>query len=145
MLATGQVVMSSAWNGRIFEEVQSRGTPLEIVWDNQVWNLDLWAVPAGAPNRDQALDFITFATQTERMAEQTSIVAYGPLRRSAAGLIDSEVQAALPTAEGRREGAIQINHDWWAANQNRVQARFDRWLQGGDEVAVYDFNADDRN
>jgi putative spermidine/putrescine transport system substrate-binding protein len=41
LLATGQVAMSSAWNGRIYEEVEERGTPLRIIWQHQVWNMDL--------------------------------------------------------------------------------------------------------
>jgi putative spermidine/putrescine transport system substrate-binding protein len=144
LLSTGQVAMSSAWNGRIYEEVQARGTPLEIIWQHQVWNMGLWGIPKGAPNRDQALDFIVFATEAERLAEQTSLVAYGPMRRSASALMPAEVRAYLPTAEGRREGAIWIDHEWWAANQNRMQARFDAWLRGAKDW-VYDFDADDRN
>jgi putative spermidine/putrescine transport system substrate-binding protein len=72
LLATGQVAMSSAWNGRIFDEVQQRGTPIGIVWDNAVWNLAVWAIPMGAINRAEALDFIAFATAPERMAAQSS-------------------------------------------------------------------------
>lgn len=142
LLATSQVVMSSAWNGRIFEEVETRGTPLGIVWQHQVWNADFWGIPEGAPNRDQALDFLVFATQPERLAQQASLVAYGPMRRSALALIPAEVRAELPTAEGRREGAIRIDYAWWAANQGRVSARFDAWLRGEGEL-IYDFNPED--
>ena len=125
LLATGQVSMSSAWNGRIFEEVEERDTPLDIVWDHQVWNMVVWAMPKGAPNHAEALDFIAFATAPGRIAQQASLVAYGPARRSAGALVQPDLLAELPTAEGRRSGAIRIDYAWWAADGPRIRVRFD--------------------
>ena len=102
LLASGQVAMSSAWNGRIFDEVQERGTPLGIVWDHAVWNMDVWVIPKGAVNRAEALDFIAFATTPERLAEQASYLAYGPARRSATDLVRSDVR---PKSANRRRPA----------------------------------------
>lgn len=144
LLASGEVAMSSAWNGRIFAEVEARGTPLGIVWDHQVWNMDVWAIPEGAPNAAEALDFIAFATVPARMAAQANLIAYGPARRSADALVRPEVRAELPTAEGRREDALIIDHAWWAANRDRLQARFDAWLRGAGPF-VYDFSPEDRH
>ncbi len=142
LLATGQVSMSSAWNGRIFEEVEERDTPLDIVWDHQVWNMVVWATPKGAPNHAEALDFIAFATAPERIAQQASLVAYGPARRSAGALVQPDLLAELPTAEGRRASAIRIDYAWWAANGARIRVRFDAWLRGEGRL-VYDFNPSD--
>jgi len=142
LLATGQVSMSSAWNGRIFEEVEERDTPLGIVWDHQVWNFGMWAIPKGASNRAEALDFLAFATTPERIARQASLVAYGPARRSASALVQPDLLSKLPTAERRRANAILIDYAWWAANGPRIRARFDAWLQGEGRV-VYDFNPSD--
>ena len=142
LLATGQVSMSSAWNGRIFEEVEERDTPLDIVWEHQVWNVGVWAMPKGAPNHAEALDFIAFATAPERIAQQVSLVALGPARRSANALVQPDLLAELPTAEGRRAGAIRIDYAWWAANGGRIRARFDAWLRGEGRF-VYDFSPRD--
>ena len=144
LLATGRVSMSSAWNGRVFEEVQARDTPLGIIWEHQVWNMDVWVTPKGAPNHAEALDFIAFATAPERIAEQVSLVAYAPTRLSAGSLLPPELLAELPTAQGRGETAIQIDYAWWAANGPRVRARFDAWLRGEDKgKIVYDFSPRD--
>jgi putative spermidine/putrescine transport system substrate-binding protein len=142
LLASGQVAMTSAWNGRIHDEIETRGTPLAIVWDHQVWNMDVWAIARGAPNRAEALEFIAFATTPERMAEQAGVIPYGPARRSALELIPADVRANLPTAEGRRESAVIIDYTWWAERRAAVQARFDAWLRGEDRF-TYDFNPPD--
>ena len=86
--------------------------------------------------------FVTFATSAERMATQADLIAYGPTRRSASALVAADVQPFMPTAEGRRDGAIRIHHAWWAERQADIQARFDAWLQGPSRF-VYDFNPDD--
>jgi putative spermidine/putrescine transport system substrate-binding protein len=142
LLATGQVAMSSAWNGRIFQEVQARGTPIGIVWDHQVWNMDVWGIPKGAVNHAQALEFIVFATAPKRMADQAGHIAYAPTRRSASEFIPSALRQHLPTAEGRSETEIRIDYAWWAERRAPIQARFDAWLRGGDRF-VYDFNPED--
>ncbi len=144
LLASGQVAMSSAWNGRIFDEVQERGTPLGIIWDHAVWNMDVWVIPKGAVNRAEALDFIAFATTPERLAEQASYLAYGPARRSATDLVRSDVRPNLPTAEGRRASALIIDYAWWAERRAAIEPRFDAWLQGTGPF-VYDFNREDSN
>ena len=102
----------------------------------------MWAIPKGASNRAEALDFLAFATTPERMARQASLVAYGPARRSASALVQPDLLSELPTAEGRRADAILIDYAWWAANGARVRARFDAWLRGEDRF-VYDFQPRD--
>ena len=144
LLASGAVAMSSAWNGRIFAEIESLGSPLGTIWQHQVWNMDVWGVPKGAVNRAEAMAFVTFATSAERMAAQADLIAYGPTRRSASAMVDADVQPFLPTAEGRRDDAIRIDHAWWAERQADIQARFDAWLQGSSRF-VYDFNPEDSN
>jgi len=142
LLATGRVSMSSAWSGRVFEEMQARDTSLGVVWDHQVWNMDVWVMPKGAPNPTEALDFIAFATSPERIAQQAGLIAHAPARRSANALIRPDLLTKLPTAEGRASGAILIDYDWWSANGPRVRARFDAWLRGEDRF-VYDFRPRD--
>lgn len=144
LLASGQVAMASAWNGRIFDEVERRGSQLTILWDKPVWNMDVWAVVKDAVNGAEAREFIAFATTAERMAAQADLIAYGPTRRSAGPLVDPAVQPFLPTAEGRAEGAIRIDYAWWAERQASIGRQFDAWLRDSDRP-VYDFNREDGN
>ena len=41
LLADGEVAMTTAYNGRIFNAVAAEGKPFGIVWDSQIFDLDL--------------------------------------------------------------------------------------------------------
>ncbi len=66
LLADGEVVMTTAYNGRIFNAAVGEGQPFEILWDGQILDFDLFVIPKGAPNLENAMKYITFATDTQR-------------------------------------------------------------------------------
>jgi putative spermidine/putrescine transport system substrate-binding protein len=68
LLADGEVVMTMAWNGRIFNAAMADNKPFEIMWDGQVFEWEGWVIPKGAPNKDAAMEFVKFSTSTEPLA-----------------------------------------------------------------------------
>ena len=48
LLADGEVVFSTAWNGRVFNAKNAEGQAFEMVWDGQIYDLDLWVIPKGS-------------------------------------------------------------------------------------------------
>ncbi len=128
LLETGQVAMSSVYSGRIYDAV-ARGEALEVLWDHQVWFYDVWGVPKNGRHTEQALDFIRFATSTESLARQANHIPYGPVRQSSMQLVREEVRQILPTTPERLATAIELDAQWWSDNTERVNIRFQRWLQ----------------
>ncbi|MDT8342859.1 MAG: polyamine ABC transporter substrate-binding protein [Thermohalobaculum sp.] len=135
LLADGEVVMTTAYNGRIFNAVAAEDKPFEIVWDGQVWDLDLWAIPKGAPNKELALDFLKFSTETEQLAAQASWISYGPARKSSSPLVGTyatkpELQMGpqMPTAPENFGNALQNDFEFWADNQDELNEKFNAWL-----------------
>jgi len=135
LLADGEVVMTTAYNGRIFNAVASEDKPFEIVWDGQVWDLDLWVIPKGAPNKDAAMDFLKYSTSTEALAKQASWISYGPARKSSAALVgsfhnnpDLKMDVHMPTAPNNMTNALQNNFEFWADNQDQLNEQFNAWL-----------------
>ena len=45
LLADGEVAMTTAYNGRIFNAAVSENKPFEIVWDGQILDFDLFVIP----------------------------------------------------------------------------------------------------
>lgn len=135
LLADGEVVMTTAYNGRIFNAMASEGKPFEIVWDAQVFDVDLWAIPKGAPNKEAAMDFLAFSTATEQLAAQASWISYGPARLSSSALVgsyhsnpDLKMGPHMPTAPGNFISAIANGFEFWADNQDELNERFNAWL-----------------
>jgi len=70
LLADGEVVFSTAWNGRVFNAKNAEGQSFEMVWDGQIYDLDLWVIPKGSKNKEAALDFVAFSTATEQLVHR---------------------------------------------------------------------------
>ena len=81
LLADGEVVFSTAWNGRVFNAKNAEGQAFEMVWDGQIYDLDLWVIQK-FKNKKHTLDFVAFSTATEQLAAQASWISYGPARAS---------------------------------------------------------------
>jgi len=135
LLADGEVVMTTAYNGRVFNAIASEGKPFVINWDGQVWDLDLWVIPKGAPNQEATMDFVKFSTSTKALADQASWIPYGPLRKSSFGLVSSfhsdpslDMAPHMPTAPANFTRALQNDFEFWADNSDQLNERFNAWL-----------------
>ncbi len=134
LLADKKVVMSSGYNGRFFSTAINQQLPIEIIWQGQLLNYSTWGIPVGAPNPLKAKEFIHFATDTQRLADQASHIAYGPVRRSSARQVrkhlasGTDIRPHLPTYEPHLKYAIKKDHQWYARTQSRINNRFTQWL-----------------
>ncbi len=134
LLADGEVAMTTAYNGRIFNAVANENKPFEIVWDGQIWDIDLWVIPKGGKNTALALDFLKFSTETAQLAKQASYISYGPARLSSAPFVgkfegkDLDMKPQMPTAPNNLKNAVQNDFEFWADNQDQLNERFNAWL-----------------
>lgn len=128
ILADGEVAMTISWNGRIQSAIDEDQMPMRIVWDNQMWMLNMWAVPTGGANTDIAQQFIEFASRPDRMAEQTHYIPYAPVRLSALDMVPDQIARTLPTYPANFENALKFDADWWADHGDRTEERFTSWL-----------------
>ena len=125
LLNDGGAVMVQSANGRIFGAIKDDGRPFEMVWDSNVFDLDVWAIVKGTPNMEQALDFIKFATGTKPLSGMQD-VAYGPTRRSGAALVDPAITNDLPTAH--IDKGIKADGIFWADFGESLGEKFNEWL-----------------
>ncbi|MFQ5783725.1 MAG: ABC transporter substrate-binding protein [Alphaproteobacteria bacterium] len=128
MLADGEVVMASAYNGRLFNAIVKEKKPFKIIWDGQVWDIDLWGIVKGTPRLKQTLEFVKYSTDTQRLADQTKYISYGPVRKSSVPLIAPEMMPQMPTAPDNFKNALQNDFEWWADHQDELNERFAAWL-----------------
>ena len=128
LLADGEVVMTSAYNGRLYNAIFKEKKPFVIIWDAQVWDVDLWGIVKGARNLATALEFVKFSTDTKRLADQAKFISYGPVRRSSMDKVNAKVKPHLPTSPDNFANALQNDFDWWADHQQEMDERFTTWL-----------------
>ena len=134
LLVTGEAVIASQYNGRLFDAAVIHGHPIEIIWDAQIYELGSWGVPKGTPHLDEVLEFIRFATGTRPLADQARYISYGPARRSSMQLVSTHAKTGvdmrphLPTSPANFETAILKDTEWYGSLYDRIKARFDAWL-----------------
>jgi putative spermidine/putrescine transport system substrate-binding protein len=128
LLADGQVVITSAWNGRIFNAMKADKKPFKIVWDAQAFDWDWWAIPKGGPHVEGAYKFISWSSQPAPMAEQTKYISYGPANKDAIPNISPDVLKDLPTAPDNMKTVLIVDPQFWADNGDQLRERFNAWL-----------------
>ena len=136
LLADGEVIMGSTYNGRLFAAIEEQDQPIGMLWDAQVFDLDGWIIPTGlSPEREaRALDFIKFATDTQRLADQAKWISYGPARASSAPLVGQHAELGIdmaphmPTDPENAKNTFLYNYEFWADYRDDIDAKFQAWL-----------------
>ena len=135
MLIQRKASMAAGFSGRIFRAAVNARQRIGVLWDGQIYDLDLWAIPKGAANKEDAKRFIAFATEPAQMAAQAELIAYGPMRKSAIALvgkhpsIDIEMKGFLPTAPDNFKKALKFDEVWWKEHGEELETRFKTWRE----------------
>jgi len=136
LLADGEVVMGSTFNGRLFSAIAEQNQPIGMLWDSQMLDFDGWIVPAGLSDERLARvkDYLFFATDTQRLADQAKYISYGPARASSAPLVGDHGTLGIPMAEhmptdpANSKNVFVTNYEFWADYRDDLDAKFQAWL-----------------
>lgn len=126
LLASGDVVMSSAYNGRV-AVAQKEGKNLKIVWNGNIFDVESFAIPKGAAKRDEAYKFIATASKPENQKIYSGEIPYGPTNTNAMAQIDPAIAADLPTAPANMKNAVASNTQFWVERGEDLEQRFHAW------------------
>ena len=134
LLADGEVVVGSTYNGRLFTMIAEDKVPVAMLWDWQVFDLDGWVVPKGTKNKAEVMKYLRFATDTQRLADQSKWISYGPARASSAPLVGKhatlgiEMAPHMPTDPLNAKTTLLTDYEFWADNKDDLDAKFNAWL-----------------
>ena len=134
LLADGEVVIGSTYNGRLFSLIEEEKQPVAMLWDWQVFDLDGWIIPKGTKNLAAVKKFVRYATDTQRLADQAKYISYGPARASSAPLVGKHASLGIdmaphmPTDPKNSKTTLLYNYEFWADHQDDFTERFEAWL-----------------
>jgi len=141
LLANGEVVMATGWNGRFFN-AQMEGTPLVQVWDAQILDYEYFALVKGGPGYDDgsALKVLAEMTSTEGLAGSAKYIAYAPWRKSSIAIMEAgepwykdgktNMVPHMPTAPANLKSHILMNPEFWADNQDEINEKWEAMKAG---------------
>ena len=134
VVGDGERVMGSTYNGRLVSLIVEEKQPVAMMWDWQVYDLDGWVVPKGTKNKAEVMKYLKFATDTQRLADQSKYISYGPARASSAPLVGKHAALGIdmgphmPTAPANAKNTLLYNIEFWADNNDDLNEKFYAWL-----------------
>ncbi len=136
LLADKEVVIASAYNGRLFSGIVEEKQPIGMLWDWQAFDLDGWVVPVGLSDEELAevKKYLFWATDTQRLADQAKFISYGPARKSSAPLVGNhadlgiDMKPHMPTDPANAKTVLNFDYVWWADHRAEMDERFNAWL-----------------
>ncbi len=127
LLASGEVVMTSAYNGRLDSANRTDKRNFGIQWNGSLFTVDSWVILKTSPNVQEAYKFLNFVGQAEHQAKIPEYIAYGVTNKDAAAKIDPKRFADLPTYPEHFSKAVAISDKFWLENIDRLTQRFNTW------------------
>ncbi|MEO8186760.1 MAG: ABC transporter substrate-binding protein [Burkholderiaceae bacterium] len=126
-LAAGDVVMSTAYNGRIDVAQRDGNKSLRVSWAQSIFDLDYWVIPKGSKNKTAVEKFIAYASSAAPQAEFAKLIAYGPVNVGAPAKLDAATLTGLPNSQQNRQSAIQQSLQFWTDHGEELEQRFTAW------------------
>lgn len=139
-LNSGEISMSTAFNGRITAAVKGDATQLGVVWTDAIYELDYWAIVKGTPRLKLAQRFISYATSEEPQLAFSREIPYGPTHMGAImrdssrnNRLESSVPYAvdlsmagsnLPSAPSNLRRSLPLDANFWIRNGSSIEKRF---------------------
>lgn len=128
LLASREVVMTTAWNGRIQNAVDTDRKPFKIVWKDQILEYDMISIPKGAKNEDLAYKYLAYISEPEVGPQLGRFIPYGPVRTDAAKFTPPDVLPKLPTAPEHMQSYLVADTEFWGDHGEDLVKRFNAWL-----------------
>lgn len=126
-LASGEVAMTAAYNGRVVAANRGEKRQFQMAWNaGSIYFMDYFAVLKGSPNRDAAMQFIDFASSASAQKELPKYVGYGPTNLAAYRGMDPALAAELPT-EDRLKVSTSWDDQFWLDHNDELTQRFNVW------------------
>src|SRR6478736_7319722 len=107
LLASGEVAMTDAYNGRIAAANEKDKKNFKIAWTNNLYTIDSWVVMKGSPNKADAEKYLVFVNDPNNQ---------------------KNLPPELSTAPANIQTALYLNDKFWLENLDKLNQRFNAWV-----------------
>lgn len=128
ILGSGDVLMTSAPSPTIVNLDRTTHRNFGIQWNDSLYDVLSWAVVKNSPHLREAMNLLYFCGTPAIEARLLDVAAEGGLAKGANDGTPPELAAISPTAPANTQGAVQLDAGFWAANRDKLRARFETWL-----------------
>jgi len=133
MLVDGEAVVGAATLGRVVRR-KNEGAPIDFSWNQGLMQFDYWIIPKNAPNYENAMKFIEFATRPEVQAAMVELQLLGPVNLKAFDHLPADRAKALPSHPENLKKQVLLSAEFWASKDDggksmveKNQEMWNRW------------------
>jgi putative spermidine/putrescine transport system substrate-binding protein len=129
LMKDGEVDMVTGWNGR-FDVAAKDGAKVAYTFNQGLADYDCYAIPKGAPNKANAMKFLSEISKAPYQAEFTKYITYGPTNKKAyeGTAIPAAYAKLLPSHPDNQAKQLPIDQSWYIKNGARASALFQDML-----------------
>lgn len=128
ILASGDVLMSSASPPSIATINRTAHRNFGIQWQASLYEVESWAILKGSPNARTASQFLYFAGMPAVEARLVGLFGEGGLAKGATDGLPPELMQIAPTAPANLGAAVRVDNGFWHDNLAKLRQRFETWL-----------------
>lgn len=128
LLQTGEADFSYTYANRIQASNRDQGVKLGFSFDQNLNGVEYLAILKNAPNKENAIKFLSFAMKPEYQASCMEAKGGAPISRKAYSLLKPESLEWLPKLDAKNNA--YINDAWWSTRLEPLERRFKEWLLG---------------
>lgn len=127
LIKTGDVDMIAMWNGRAAPVIKD-GADYAFTYNQGLVTADCYAIPKGAPHKEQAMKLLAFMETPEVVAKIADYIPYGPVNSKAMAYIPENIRKDLNSAPDNLKVQITSDDDWWYEHGAQARERWDAFL-----------------
>ncbi len=128
ILASGDVLMSSAPSSRIAMINRTDHRNFGMQWNAGLYELLFWSILKGSPNLRQASQLLYFAGSSAIEARLVAPFGEGGLAKGANDGLPPDVAATSPSNPANLAASVRIDPGFWHDNLGKLRQRFDTWV-----------------
>ncbi len=129
ILASGDVLMTSASAPAITVAGRTAHRNFGIQWTASLYEVESWAIMKGSPNLRTATQYLYFAGTSAIEARLVSMSGDGGLAKGANDGLPAELAQLSPTTQANLNAAVRVEAAFWRDNLPKLRQRFETWLQ----------------
>lgn len=129
LLSSGELALSSAWNGRILAVMKEKAPVTMTFSDGIAWG-NAWVVLKGSPHAKVAMEAINYAISQDAQMRLLDFGTYGPSLGTAAAKATPEQQRLLVTAPENVRQMLIINEEQAAHYSVKYEDEWNKFLLG---------------
>ncbi|MEX3690440.1 ABC transporter substrate-binding protein [Paraburkholderia sp. BR14263] len=127
-LASDEVALSTAFNGRVFA-AKKEGAPIDFTDNQSLIQYDYWVAMRNSPNFENAMKFLAFISKPNPQAVFATEIGYGPTNTKAYDIIKPELAKILPGSPKSTGQQIVQDYSWWNSADSSGQTNWDKAIK----------------